>query len=175
MRIIGADLARKLRSHACRWAGLPEVTVPSAAVSDDDTRQWSADMYDRDLQTEPKPRGEETASIAVGMRPRALRRRLGLVFLGALIAGAVLGTGIARANPLDDYVIDNAATVCSLLSEYPSTAGVEGIVIALHDKGLTAQEAGEVVGRSVVGWCPEFAPIINLFIAKWAPTGRTMP
>jgi len=167
MRIISERLAHKLRSHACRWAGLPEVTVPSAAVDDEQTAQWSADMYDRDLATEPKPRGEETASIVIGMRPRALRRRLGLAFLGALIAGAVLGTGIARANPLDDYVVDNAATVCSLLDDYPSVSGVEGIVIALHDKGFTGEEAGEIIGRSVVGWCPEHAAEIRAFVAKW--------
>jgi len=167
MRIIGADLARKLRSHACRWAGLPEVTVPSAAVSDDDTRQWSADMYGRDLATEPKPRGEETASI-VGMRPRALRRRLGLVFLGALIAGAVLGTGVARADSLDDYIVTNAPVVCSLLDDYPSVSGVEGLVIALHDEGFTGEEAGEIIGRSVVGWCPRHMTEVQAFIAKWA-------
>jgi hypothetical protein len=41
---------RALRAHACRWAGLPEVTVPSAAVSDDDTAQWSLESYARDME-----------------------------------------------------------------------------------------------------------------------------
>jgi len=101
------------------------------------------------------------------MRPRALRRRLALVGLGGILAAAVLGTGIARANPLDEYVIDNAATVCSLLDDYPSVSGVEGLVIALHDEGFTGEEAGEIIGRSVVGFCPRHMTEIQAFINKW--------
>jgi hypothetical protein len=43
---------RALRAHACRWASLPLTSVPSAAVSDEDTAQWSRESYDRDLEGE---------------------------------------------------------------------------------------------------------------------------
>lgn len=51
MHLLG-HIQLKLRAHSCRWAMLPEVTVESAAVSDEDTSQWSRDMYDRDLDAE---------------------------------------------------------------------------------------------------------------------------
>jgi len=167
MRLIGADLAHKLRSHACRWAGLPEVSVPSAAVDDEQTAAWSADMYDRDLATEPKPRGEETASIVVGMRPRALRRRLGLMFLGALIAGCVLGTGVARAdgqisNVESAYIAAyGAGAVCPVIAEYPSTAGVLGVAQGIMDDGFTAGDAVDIINVSVATYCPEYWSLLE--------------
>lgn len=37
------------------------------------------------------------------MRPSTLRRRLALAGLGAILAGATLGTGIAKATPESDF------------------------------------------------------------------------
>jgi hypothetical protein len=47
MCLLGID---RIRAHSCRYAMLREVTVPSAAVSDQDTAQWSAESYARDLE-----------------------------------------------------------------------------------------------------------------------------
>lgn len=212
----------RIRAHACRWAMLPLTSVPSAVVSDDDTRQWSADMYDRDLADEPETRtGEESATEAglrifnesihrvarllaehydtcgkcghqylrdgeclscvfaagpprTGMRPRVLRRRLGLAFLGAILAGAVLGTGVAKADPVDDYVLTYAPAVCSTLDKYPTVGGVEGILqVIIQDDGFTPYQAGQIIGRAVIGWCPEHSSEVNRFIAKWT-TGSTV-
>lgn len=44
----------RIRAHACRWAMLPLTSVPSAAVSDDDTAEWSQAMYARDLDSDQK-------------------------------------------------------------------------------------------------------------------------
>lgn len=41
---------------------LPLTSVPSAAVSDEDTEQWSAERYELDLANEPQPRTGEAAS-----------------------------------------------------------------------------------------------------------------
>jgi hypothetical protein len=191
---ITPNLRARIRAHACHWVGLPELTVPSAAVDDEQTDAWSKSMYDKDLADERKPyTGEaETTGVAeqgirivhrarvyaatipapvfpvVGMRPRTLRRNLGLAFLGAILAGCVLGTGIARADTsLDDYVAVNGPVVCSLLDSEPTVAGVEHVGMALYGKGLTAQQAGEVLVRSVVGLCPRHLPELNSFIAKW--------
>lgn len=49
MRLLGIDW---LRAHACRWAALPLVTVPSAAVTDGDTEAWSRESYARDLEAQ---------------------------------------------------------------------------------------------------------------------------
>lgn len=184
--------------------------MPSAAVDDEQTAEWSEAMYDKDLADERKPRTGEVAEIVLGcpdcgstdphitigwpvcvndefheensapqrwlrrdfgMRPRVLRRNLGLAFLGAILAGCVLGTGIARADSLDDYVAANGPVVCSLLDSEPTVAGVEGVGMALYSKGLTAEQAGEVLVRSVVGFCPDHLPEVKAFIAKWTRAG----
>ena len=40
---------KRLRAHAKKFDGLPTVTVPSAAVTDEQINSWSAEMYARDL------------------------------------------------------------------------------------------------------------------------------
>lgn len=90
-----------------------------------------------------------------------------LVVLGWLLAAAITTAGIARANPLDDYTIVNAPIVCAILDSHPTVAGIEGIGGALVEKGLTPEDAGQVVARSIVGWCPEHADTLQTFIAKW--------
>jgi len=49
MGLLGID---RIRAHACRYSMLREVTVPSAAVSDQDTTEWSEAAYQRDLDAE---------------------------------------------------------------------------------------------------------------------------
>lgn len=38
-------IARKIRAHACRWVGLDEVTVPSAAATDEEVEVWNDHRY----------------------------------------------------------------------------------------------------------------------------------
>jgi hypothetical protein len=73
----------RLRAHALRWAGLATLTVPSAAVSDEDTEAWSKEAYEADLEDESK---------------RGLWRLLTFAFLGALLTAGVMGAGVARAD-----------------------------------------------------------------------------
>jgi hypothetical protein len=108
------------------------------------------------------------------MRPRVLRRRLILAGLGGMLAAATITMNVARADTLDDYIAVNGPVVCSLLDAEPTVAGVEHVGMALYGKGLTAKEAGEVLVRSVVGFCPRHTPELNLFIQKWAPAKRVM-
>lgn len=72
---------RKLRAHACYWEGLPEVTVPSAAVTDADTQAWSDEAYARGIQADHHTRGF-----------------LGLLAVGALIAATFFGCATAKAD-----------------------------------------------------------------------------
>lgn len=150
---------RALRAHACRWESLPEVTVPSAAVSDDDTRQWSDDMYARDLANEPEPRTGEQVEI------RTLRR-LG-VALVALIAAAVLSTGVARADGVvsdveAQYILVNADAVCLTLDKYPTKAGVLGVMQGVMDHGgFSPDSAVDVINASVYEMCPQHWPLLQ--------------
>jgi hypothetical protein len=128
-------------------------------VSDEDTAQWSAESLARDLDAE---------------KPSRFRRLAAFAAFGAILAGAILGTGVAKASPLDDYTVVNAPIVCALLNQTPNVAGVENVISALHDKGLTSAQAGEVVGRAVVGWCPDQMPEVQGFVAKWGTAKRVM-
>ena len=53
---------RKLKAHVDEWADLPTVTIPSAAITDQQTAQWSHEMYARDLANEPHWDTDEVAS-----------------------------------------------------------------------------------------------------------------
>lgn len=62
---ITPNLRARIRAHAWWFGDLPEVTVESAAVSDEDTTAWSRESYARDLEIERKPRtGEQNGEVA---------------------------------------------------------------------------------------------------------------
>ncbi|KWX66844.1 hypothetical protein [Mycobacterium sp. NAZ190054] len=108
------------------------------------------------------------------MRPRtarAVNRCLIAVAFGWLAAA---GIATARADLVDDYTVTNAETVCTVLDSYPSIAGVEGVGMAIMEDGLSPAAAGEVITRSIVGWCPDHMPELNAFIAKYAPAGSVV-
>jgi hypothetical protein len=157
-----SSLVEHLLRHARRFADLPLTSVPSAAVTDQDTSQWSKDLYDRDLHDEPEPyTGEpDVQPIVVGMRPRALRRRLGLAFLGAILAGCVLGTGVARADGYVDsaehsYIIAYGPTaICPILDQFPSTAGVLGVAQGIVNDGFSPDNAVDIINAAVWEYCP---------------------
>lgn len=54
MRIVAQHILDKIRAHSCHWSLLPLTSVPSAAVSDADTAEWSKAMYARDLDSDQK-------------------------------------------------------------------------------------------------------------------------
>jgi hypothetical protein len=58
MRLLGID---RIRAHSCRYSMLPEVTVPSAAVTDADTAAWSRESYARDMEGDKPKRTDEVA------------------------------------------------------------------------------------------------------------------
>ena len=112
------------------------------------------------------------------MRPRtsrAINRALVRAALAITLGwAAAAGMATARADLVDTYVMTNASAVCATLDSYPSVAGIEGIGQAIMDDGLTPQAAGEVVTRAIVGWCPEYVPVLNAFIAKWTTAGSVV-
>ena len=108
------------------------------------------------------------------MRPshaRAWDRALVGIAVGALGVAAVMFSASAKASPVDDYVADNAHIVCSVLDDYPSVAGVEGVGLGIMDDGFSPQAAGEIIVRSVIGLCPGHLGEVRAFIAKYATAG----
>ena len=104
-------------------------------------------------------------------RARAWDRAIIATAVGALAAAAVLTAGQARADVVDDYVAQNARTVCAVLDNYPSVAGIEGIGMAIIDDGWSPQFAGQVITLAVIGTCPEYLGTLQSFIDKWT-TGQ---
>lgn len=113
------------------------------------------------------------------MRPRVLRRRLLLAGLGGVLAAATLGTGVAKADPAEDFAflaaldyfgvsvadeaeaIDIAHSICGALDNglSPTTVARMGM-----DHGATRYEAEVIVGVSVGAYCNEYLDAL--------PTGK---
>jgi hypothetical protein len=133
--------------HMLRWAGLPLISVPSAAVTDEQTEAWSKELYDADLDED---------------RKHDTRRALTLVGIGGMIAaGCIFGAGVAKASP----------DPCTALATSPTVGTVEQLVIAYMATGLAPGDAGELIAVDVLSGCPEYVPVLRRFIAAYAPSG----
>jgi hypothetical protein len=95
------------------------------------------------------------------VRPRALRRRLTLAAFGAILAGATLGTGIAKADVITDYALKDAAGICAMLDQDPNTDGLKAVGAALMADGLTPEQAAAVTVLAVANVCPAHMPVLH--------------
>ena len=98
-----------------------------------------------------------------------VRRWLVLAGLGALIVAAVmLDNAAAKADPVTDYTVANAPAICAALDKQPTVGTVENIVgtIVLRDS-FTGAQAGQILARAVIGWCPDHAVQLRAFADKW--------
>jgi hypothetical protein len=124
------------------------MSVPSAAVSDEDCKAWSDEMYARDLDAE---------------KPSQFRRLAALAAFGAILAGSIIGTPVAKASPID---------VCASLAASPTVGTVEQLVIGYVNEGLTPGDAGSLIAVNVLGQCPAYTPVLQRFIDAYArPSG----
>lgn len=105
------------------------------------------------------------------MRPRNARRINRAIIAAALTALTLAGTGTARADAVDEYVANYAHIVCNVLANHPTVAGVEGIAMAIIDDGFTPESAGEIVGRSVIGLCPDYWLVVEAFADRHSTAG----
>jgi hypothetical protein len=108
------------------------------------------------------------------MRPRVLKRRLIAAATAGFVGVILLTNANAKADPLDATTITDAPDVCSALVKTPTEMGVENEVAALHLQGLSGDQAGEIVGRAVVGWCPDQMPEVQAFAAKWGTAKKVL-
>lgn len=106
------------------------------------------------------------------MRPRVLRRNLALAGIGAVLAGAVLGTGIARADgeldPVEVAYVKayGASAVCPTIDAYPSEAGVTGVWQAIVEDGFYPDAAVDIINASVAVYCPRHWGLLEYIGAK---------
>ena len=61
------------------------------------------------------------------------------------------------------YAAQYAGAVCTTLDEYPTIDGVYGIGLSIMEDGLTAYQAGQVIGLSVLEVCPRHIALMQNF------------
>jgi hypothetical protein len=84
-----------------------------------------------------------------------------------LIGGSIGMAARAHADPASDaYAEKYAGAVCATLDDYPTYAGIQGVVIGIHNDGLSWYQSGEVLGTAVFNVCPRHADLVK----SWANT-----
>lgn len=121
--------------------------------------------------------GSPSAKIA-GRRPwwwRLWRRITSPVAIAALPL-ALIPIGMLTATPasadpeVDGYIAASAHTICTQLDHNPTYQGVTDLGwFLMAVSGFTAQQAAEVVYRSVADQCPAHLPLILEFADDAAP------
>lgn len=95
-----------------------------------------------------------------------------------LLTVAVYFSIPAHADPVEPQVTNYAkiaaSAVCTTLDAYPTLPGVSGTVQAVvDDSGFTVTQAAQVVKISVITICPRHIPLLQRFVATWAPNPST--
>jgi hypothetical protein len=78
------------------------------------------------------------------------------LFVVAALVFACGVAGTARADPYDRYVANNGPTICDIIDRDGTTQTVfDNLVAAVEVDGYyTEYEAGRVIGRAVLTYCP---------------------
>lgn len=107
------------------------------------------------------------------MSTSSLRRSLAAIAFGGLLAaGSVTVATPAHADPVENYAALNAGAVCSTLDEFPTVAGVTGVVQGvMEDSGFSPYDAGRVVATAVLASCPAHITELQRFIAVCSNAG----
>ena len=99
-----------------------------------------------------------------------------MTFMAAL--GVVVYAASAKADPYDGvdpvavaYAAHHAGVICSVLADHPSVAGLEGILLAIEEDGLTPVQAGAAAAVSVYEVCPRYGYILDRFVATFGTQG----
>jgi len=109
-------------------------------------------------------------------RERKARIYDGLAVTLLLLFSAILGmillilsSPAAKAEPSSGavaYAAEYGGAVCTVLAEYPTTSGLQGILNSIQGDGLTAYQAGTAAALSVYESCPRFTYLLDLYVAK---------
>ena len=89
------------------------------------------------------------------------------IISGSFLTAATLTFAAPAKADVDRVVVAYAAqyagAVCRTLDEYPTVDGVYGIGLSIMDDGLTAYQAGQVIGLSVLEVCPRHIALMQNF------------
>jgi hypothetical protein len=106
-------------------------------------------------------------------RPTAIRAYALGVLTGSVLTAGVLVAAPAKAdgvlsNAEAAYVIAfGAAAVCPVISQFPTEAGVFGVLMGIMDDGFSADSAVDIVNESVADFCPRHWPLLTAIGNKY--------
>jgi hypothetical protein len=97
-------------------------------------------------------------------------RRTVIPVLWLWAACAIIGAALAasaKADPADDFARAHAADVCITLDDYPSVAGLIGVMQGVADSGLSDHDAALAVTESITYVCPIHRHLLREFAAYY--------
>jgi hypothetical protein len=95
-----------------------------------------------------------------------------LICTGMILPSLLLAPP-AHADPVSNYAAIVAPAVCTTLDTYPTVAGVTGVLAGVvEDSGFSYYDAGQIVATAVIDECPRHLPLLQKFIAVYAPKSR---
>ena len=90
-------------------------------------------------------------------------------FFTGVAIGNVVWPAEAKADPVSNYVEQNAGVICDTLYTRPLLSTVDAVVAAvMTDTGWDAFNSGRVVGQAVYQFCPENAAVVDRYIAVYS-------
>lgn len=150
---------------------LPDNVIP---IWNSDDAIATAQAFHDELDNAERGLSIDNAWFTSQARHRKARRmdRIAVILLMMLMAAIGCLTLLAfapNANADIDseayaYAAHYAGAVCTTLDDYPSTAGMLGIMQAIVEDGLTYYQAGQAVALSVTESCPRHAYLLDLFV-----------
>jgi hypothetical protein len=94
------------------------------------------------------------------------------LLMGALGAATLLLVAPKAKADIDPTAISYAAhyadAICTTLAGHPTNSGVQGILAAIQDHGLTNSQAAGAVVLAVAEVCPAQKYILERFADRWA-------
>ena len=102
----------------------------------------------------------------------ALAVALLFLLMGALGAATLLLMAPKAKADIDSvsvaYAAHYADAICTTLAGHPTNSGVQGILSAIRDQGLTNLQAAGAVVLAVTDVCPAQTYILERFADRWA-------
>lgn len=95
------------------------------------------------------------------------------IITGGFIAAGTMAAFPAKATPdseLVEIAIQQQPYICNALALKPSVSNLITVLATVQAReALTAYDSGEVVTMAVVDGCDRFIPVLERFIAIYAP------
>ena len=93
------------------------------------------------------------------------------LLMGALGAATLLLVAPKAKADIDPTAVSFAAhyadAICGTLATYPTNDGVQGVLVAIQDQGLTNLQAAGAVVLAVSDVCPQQKYVLQRFADRW--------